>query len=576
MLETVVSLRSVATIIQSLKNISEAPVEPSAFEDWLKAEDALAFLRENANQDEIVVYASPGHTFIHAVLVPTKNVTPPDIDDLLAWNFNAYGSWGVSYSFTNRSSIEVVGPFDRGDGRTYAGGQKLIFPRSFEGRVGREGYWELFQPFAHVFGLHFLEERNAYCRLDQLGDIEDVVKIVSVPSSDEFGAGAAIIFRREVLDQWMALNDMVLVRTFDFTRYRASDFHGWSGTLDSIDRNDNDMHYRVTIEKGYGSFVRGCQIIRPSIRREDLMDEYGWPRKKEKEYETFIIQDWKNGVIREISCAPGATANYFVKSDLPFETSPAFFRPEVLQKYKADSDKYDFKDRSISCRGTWHLKTYDINEAGQVHTYIVYLADLPYAEQLHWKAYNEPPKAPISKRALTTDFEGRFHLEYDALRSLKQVLQDLISARVPWWTLRSEKALEQTHYPVTSSADEWADEILHLDQLVVEGFVERWLRKKAQDLGRAPDTTLRSLKLVEECLVALGHEEDHARAITAPLQEVHYLRSKVKGHAGGEEATEIKKQTLGTHGSYRKQYEAMCTRIDESMRTIRDAFKALR
>jgi hypothetical protein len=86
----------------------------------------------------------------------------------------------------------------------------------------------------------------------------------------------------------------------------------------------------------------------------------------------------KNGVIREISCAPGATANYFTESDLPFELSPAFFSPEVLRKYKADSDKYSLAGRSISCRCAWSLQTYDVNEAGQVHTYLVYLRNLPY------------------------------------------------------------------------------------------------------------------------------------------------------------------------------------------------------
>ena len=61
----------------------------------------------------------------------------------------------------------------------------------------------------------------------------------------------------------------------------------------------------------------------------------------------------------------GQTANYFTQSDLPFEMSPAFFHPEVLTRYKSDSDKYTLQDRSISCRGAWHLQTYDINDAGQ-------------------------------------------------------------------------------------------------------------------------------------------------------------------------------------------------------------------
>ncbi len=46
-----------------------------------------------------------------------------------------------------------------------------------------------------------------------------------------------------------------------------------------------------------------------------------------------------------MSTAPGATANYFTESDLPFETTPAFFRPDVLLKYKFDSEKYTLESR---------------------------------------------------------------------------------------------------------------------------------------------------------------------------------------------------------------------------------------
>ena len=202
-----------------------------------------------------------------------------------------------------------------------------------------------------------------------------------------------------------------------------------------------------------------------------------------------------------------------------------------------------------------------------------YLRDLPYAEQLYWKAYNEAPKAPISKRAVTTDFEGQFYEEYDPLQSLKDILQQLSRNDVPWWTLRS-KSFDQIMYPVTTSADEWANEILLLDQLVVEGFKEKWLRRQAGALSRPHTPTHRSLKLVEECLIGLGDEEQHARAITAPLHEAHYLRSKLKGHASGQEATEIRKKALRDHQTYRKHYGALCARCDEAIRTIAEAFKA--
>jgi hypothetical protein len=58
--------------------------------------------------------------------------------------------------------------------------------------------------------------------------------------------------------------------------------------------------------------------------------------------------------------------------------SPVFFRSEVLIRYKSDPEKYELHDRSIYCRGAWSLRTYDMNDAGPVHTYLGYLRELPY------------------------------------------------------------------------------------------------------------------------------------------------------------------------------------------------------
>jgi len=108
---------------------------------------------------------------------------------------------------------------------------------------------------------------------------------------------------------------------------------------------------------------------------------------------------------------------------------------------------------------------------------------------------------------------------------------------------------------------------------LAEGFETKWLRKKASELNRTPDHKLQSLKLVEECLMGIGFEEDHARKITAPMHQLHYLRSKLKGHASGEEATAIRKQALANHGSYGKHFRALCAECDEALRTIAEQFK---
>lgn len=135
--------------------------------------------------------------------------------------------------------------------------------------------------------------------------------------------------------------------------------------------------------------------------------------------------------------------------------------------------------------------------------------------------------------------------------------------------------MKTVNYPVTSSADEWGNELLLLDQVIVERFESKYLRQKAIDLGRTPDRQFASLKLIEECLIGLGFEEERATEITKPLHQLHSLRSKLKGHASGSEAVEIKRQVLADHGTYRQHFDVLCQTCDESIRTIREAFKCL-
>ena len=558
-----------------LSRISEPPSRKEDFDTWLNMGSALAFMCDNVKDSEFVVYASNRSVFIHAILAPTARLNPPDVDDLMSWSCNASSSWGIGVQYSEPRAVWISAPLNHTGSRTLNGAEQLVFSRDFDGRTGKKGYYEILQKFTHLFDLHYMEERHAYCRLDGRGDVEDMVRVIEIPGKGEAFGTNVVVFNRNLLDEYLTLTDTTVVRTFDFTRFQPGKFSGWSNDHDRPPQADGDMHYRLHVEPGYASYLRGFQLVRSIATRDGIIKRFDYRAAEDKQYASFVAQDWKNNVVREISCAPGCTANYFTESDLPFELSPAFFKPEVLLKYKADSDKYRLDGRSISCRGAWTLQTFDINDAGQVHTYLVYLRRLPYEEQLYWKSYNETPKSWISKRAFTTDFEGTWYSEYDPLTSLKHAVGDLDVGQVPWWTLRSERVRDQLHYPVTSSTDEWANEILNLDQLVTEGFESKWLRTKAQSLGRTPDIRLASLNLVQECLVAVGFEEVHARHIVAPLKEAHDLRSKVKGHASGKGGSEIKAQILRDYGTYGEHFRALCKRCDESIRAITEAFTKL-
>jgi hypothetical protein len=281
-------------------------------------------------------------------------------------------------------------------------------------------------------------ERQAWCRFDDNGDIEDVIRIGQRSGRTSYGDVTSIVIGRDVMEMHMSATGMALVQMFDST-CAPDGFHGWSAHDQSTIHDDAvGLHCRMHSEGRNGGYARGIQIIKPSRTPEEYGAYLQERDNQPKQYESFITSDWKNKKLVTMSCDPAAMASYFDKdSPLPFQTSPVFFNPAVLDRYKADPEKYTLEHRSISCRNSWDLKTYDVNEAGQVHTYIKYLGDLPHSEQIYWRAFNEKPKAGISKRAYTTDFEGSFDEEPDSLRDLQRLLTEIhADTGIEWFTVR--------------------------------------------------------------------------------------------------------------------------------------------
>ena len=79
---------------------------------------------------------------------------------------------------------------------------------------------------------------------------------------------------------------------------------------------------------------------------------------------------------------------------------------------------------------------------------------------------------------------------------------------------------------------------------------------------------------MEECLIALGVDANHAIEIIAPFRELRECRNKLKGHASGEAARELQSKALTEHGSYRNHFIAICTRCDASLSEISTAINS--
>lgn len=561
-------------ITARLKTLLTAPPRlEGAFDNWILQQDTPQFLVENANSDEIIIKLGTDYGMLQTVVAPADDVSKADPLELREWDM-MHDSWGINYEWGDKGNLWLSPPFENDRGAVYRSAEAIVVQRSFAGFTEGRNYFEILQKLTQAFDLHFVAHKKAWCRLDANGDIEPVVQHYQLPEGRHGYVGYAITIKRSVLNTFLVAGRYKAICAFDFTRTDPGSFSGWGEGREQSDISDEGLIYRLTIQPRVGSYLRGVQILDTTETLEQIKHrlQHG---EEPKQYASFIAFDAKNNVVADISCAPGATANYFTKSDLPYEVTPAFFKPEVLQKYRADTEKYRFDERTIYCRGSWSLKTYDINEEGQVHTYLVYLRDLPFQEQLYWKSFNEKPKGTISKRAFTTDIKGDFYQEYNSLQSILALARRLDDAKVKWWTLKNKELLDTIHYPATDNADEWAEEILRLDQLIVEGFNEKWLRKTSEDLRAAVEAKDASLVLMMKLLPSAGFEEDQAKALVQPLRELHHLRSKVKGHAKGTEAKQLQSDALKKHGTFRKHFEDLAERCDINLRRIAKGLETL-
>jgi len=207
------------------------------FDAWLEQKDALALFESNSADPELVVYASFRHTYIHAALVPVSKLDPVDVDDLLRWSCNPSETWGI---WSTQSEVGITLPFDHPGSKTLTHAEQLVFTWRFDGHIGQKSYVEVLQKFTHIFDLHFVRERNAYCRIDKHGDVEEVIRIISMPSKREGWGNRLVTFNRRLLDEYMLVTKSALVRLFDVTRVDHDDFPGWGGP-----RHDSSGHRRL-------------------------------------------------------------------------------------------------------------------------------------------------------------------------------------------------------------------------------------------------------------------------------------------------------------------------------------------
>ncbi|MFZ2641635.1 MAG: hypothetical protein WA117_11605 [Verrucomicrobiia bacterium] len=533
---------------------------------WHGHVDSLQFLTASTS-DDVPIYIGGVSFFLYSLVVPLERLANDFVKDLLGWNFSPCSGYGYGWSYADGvPKSHLSEPMVCTGSKILDGSMPIFFLRSFPGAKGDSSYIEIDQRLCHVLGIHWLNDKNAWCRLNELGEIVPIAQCIRE------GGMSYCTLRREELDFYLFLANACLVRVFDVSRST-----NWEIVVhkplsdDQLTDASKEIYAARAIhgeaDKPTASWLRGFQIIRCGKSREEMLLKL--EGKEPREYASYIIWDWKHKSEQEWSSDPNLHGNYFVESDLPFGTSPAFFKPEVLLQYRQDPSRYTIKERHIECRGAWSLQ-YDINEEGQVHVYIYHLSRLPYQEQLHWKAFNERPKAGLSARAIKTDFEAQWDLSYNPLLSLKAVLEkfpqeDRSKKSSSVWRMPKipdTRDLAFLGYVVTDSRKEWEDQVLALAQILVDGLNTGCINKLAEAKG-CRDPKLASGKQLAGLLEAGGLPNEEVRGITSPLAELWDLRSSIAHPGGSRPSTDL-----------RKHFRELLERCDRAMRRLAELVDA--
>ena len=338
----------------------------------------------------------------------------------------------------------------------------------------------------------------------------------------------------------------------------------------------DDFFYKKLVDPLVQTWTKGVQIIYPVTPKPIVLSSIinnKFHFSISEEYVEFIALDFRNKRISTISTDPRATTNYFEakENNLPFETSIAFFKAEVLQKYKNNPEKYKIKDNRVMCRNIWVLE-YAINEAGQVHVYMIRLRGIPYKEQLYWKSFNEPPEAGISERTYKTDFLGEWldEKEATALEKMRYILDQWARSDSKWWRLRDTTLLDSVTVPYDENYKEWHEEFAKISKYVIESLNEKHIKKILDANDTNYGDNWKSLQLIEALLQNKNLLKENEKLIG--LREARYIRNKAHSHLEGRDATRIKNQALRNHGSYAGHFEHVCRQIVDELKLIQKVF----
>ena len=274
-----------------------------------------------------------------------------------------------------------------------------------------------------------------------------------------------------------------------------------------------------------------------------------------RDYVEFIIEVHDSGEKVTYTSNPNAVANFFgANPNAPNFLTQIHFQKGVLDKYYQKPSTYTVNSGVLHCGHEWGLPM-DNNHDDKVCAWLGDLGRIPYDEQLHWRAYNIPPRGELSETfynnqilAVPTDGTRSEYLFRKSYENLRRVSEKHLG-----WPLLIPLGAEDRHHlktlriPSSDEQREFDELVLSLTKTIVDSLNEKKLREVISDDSVADAGT--GIRLLEVVLKQLD-EQHHAGHILY-LRTLQSLRSTGVAHRKGK-AYERALRKVGMEGQDRQ------------------------
>ena len=398
-------------------------------------------------------WAEKAHSHnIYCALIPSDLIG--QVLSYTGWTFShGDGQPDAAISFENEA--ENVKYFRFGD---ESGIEPLVIDRSFHGI--RSDYKEINEEFRLFHNLFHDRKEDRYIKIDESGE-EHIVAVVEQKQ---------IKIRLKEIQQFLAIKEMHLLIQFDYKEF--SEY-----TLEELrlQEGGNDLYDELYCwTQYYGKMMMASRTLSRLIGKRGvppfLKSKSGfWGfAEEDKRYEEFVIGTDEGGDDITHTCNPGALDNNFgANPGAPHYITPVSFKTSVLDKYYQIPGKYQISDGYLLCGSFWGI-TIDNHHDDKVCVWLGYLGrDLPYNEQLHWKAHNIPSATGVSetyfRRQICAEFTDSKRPEHIFQRRYSE-LQEMCRDNLGWQLILQLKSNDAYHLDTIRVPD--TDEQMAFDQLV--------------------------------------------------------------------------------------------------------------